>query len=203
MHLLFTQKAPSGALMRYLFLPKYYIKPRMGLMIAMRFINLLMQALHSPYACLSTVNLCLTKDMETQRPQVGVGLLVVRGEEILLGTRKGSHGAGELAGPGGHLELGESIEECALRELKEETGSDLIVKNLGFLCFINLRRYMPKHYAHVHMVAQWESGEPKIMEPDKQEGWGWYPIDDLPQLLFGTMPEAVEAYKTGRKFFEA
>lgn len=138
-----------------------------------------------------------------ERPLVGVGLLVVKGgKEILLGTRKGSHGQGEHAGPGGHLEIGETIEECARRELAEEAGPDIKVKNLGFLCFINLRRYMPKHYAHIHMIAEWESGEPKLMEPDKQEGWGWYGIDDLPRPLFGTMPEAIEAYKTGKNFFE-
>lgn len=138
-----------------------------------------------------------------EKPRVGVGLLVIRNDEVLLGTRKGSHGAGEHAGPGGHLELGETIEQCVHRELAEEAGPDIRIKNLGFLCFINMRKYMPKHYAHIHMIADWESGEPILMEPDKQEGWGWYPISSLPEPLFGTMPEAIEAYKTGKTFFEA
>jgi 8-oxo-dGTP diphosphatase len=90
-----------------------------------------------------------------------------------------------------------------MRELEEEAGPDIRIKNLGFLCFINLRKYLPKHYAHIHMVADWGSGEPSIMEPDKQAGWGWYGIDDLPQPLFGTTQEAVEAYKTGKNFFES
>jgi 8-oxo-dGTP diphosphatase len=138
------------------------------------------------------------------RPQVGVGLLVVKdGGQVLIGTRKGSHGHGEHAGPGGHLELGETIEECALRELAEEVGPDIRVKNLGFLCFINMRRYMPKHYAHIQMVADWDEGEPQVMEPDKQEGWGWYDMNALPSPLFGTTNLAIEAYKTGKNFFEA
>lgn len=137
------------------------------------------------------------------RPQVGVGLLVVRDGDILLGKRKGSHGAGEYGGPGGHLELGETIEECVIRELAEEAGPDLRIKNLGFLCFINMRRYMPKHYAHIHMVAEWDSGEPVNTEPDKKENWEWYDPSNPPQPLFGTLPEAIEAYKTGKNFFEA
>jgi 8-oxo-dGTP diphosphatase len=131
-----------------------------------------------------------------ERPLVGVGLLVVKGEQILLGNRKGAHGAGEYAGPGGHLEHGETIDECVMRELEEEAGPDIRIKNLGFLCFINLRKYLPKHYAHIHMVADWGSGEPSIMEPDKQAGRSEEP-------LFGTTQEAVEAYKTGKNFFES
>jgi len=129
--------------------------------------------------------------------------MIIKNNTILLGSRKSSHGAGEFAGPGGHLEVGESIETCALRELAEEAGPDIRVKNMRFLCFINLKRYLPKHYAHIHMVADWASGDPKVMEPDKQDGWDWYDLDDLPQPLFAAMPEVIEAYKTGRNFFEA
>jgi len=70
------------------------------------------------------------------RPQVGVGLLIVKGNKVLLGKRKGSHGEGEHAGPGGHLELGETIEECVLRELAEEAGPNIKIKNLRFLCLL-------------------------------------------------------------------
>ena len=146
---------------------------------------------------------CYDECMEELRPRVGVGLLIVRGDEILLGKRRGSHGKGEYAGPGGHLELGETVEECIERELKEEAGPDIRIRNLGFLCFINLRKYLPKHYAHIHMSAEWQAGEPIIMEPEKNAGWSWYDIDSLPSPLFGTMSEAVEAFKTGKKFFES
>lgn len=66
--------------------------------------------------------------------RVGIGCFVVDPEnhpgQILLGTRKGSHGAGKLALPGGHLEMNESWESCAAREVLEETN--LTLANLRF-----------------------------------------------------------------------
>jgi 8-oxo-dGTP diphosphatase len=60
--------------------------------------------------------------VQNQRPKVGIGVAVVKKNFILLGKRKGSHGSGDWAFPGGHLEFGETPHECAYRELLEETG---------------------------------------------------------------------------------
>jgi 8-oxo-dGTP diphosphatase len=59
------------------------------------------------------------------RPKVGIGILVFKDGKILLGKRKEAHGKGEYASPGGHLDFGESIEDCAKREVKEEVGIDI------------------------------------------------------------------------------
>jgi len=136
-----------------------------------------------------------------ERPKVGVGLLLIKDDKILLGKRKGAHGAGEYAGFGGHLEGLETFEDGLLRELAEEGGPDIQVKNLRFLSVTNLRKYAPKHYVDIGMVAEWESGEPQIMEPDKIESWEWHDIDNLPAPLFGVIENYVEAYKTGRVYF--
>ena len=129
--------------------------------------------------------------------------MIVKDGKILLAKRISSHGDGEYASPGGHLEHGESIEDCAKRELLEEAGQDMIISDLRFLCFINLRKYSPKHYAHIQMVAEWQSGKPKNTETDIREDWEWYDMNNLPSPLFGTTSYALEAYKTGKNFFEA
>ena len=83
---------------------------------------------------------------EEKMPRVGVGLLIIREYEILLGWRRGSHGAGEYGGPGGHLEFGETPEACIKRELAEEAGKNFVITNIAHLCTTNMLKYMPdKH----------------------------------------------------------
>ncbi len=57
-----------------------------------------------------------------ERPLVGVGVMLVRDGRVLLARRRGSHGDGSYSWCGGHLELGESFEDCAIREVREESG---------------------------------------------------------------------------------
>lgn len=136
----------------------------------------------------------------TSHPRVGVGVLVMKDGKLLLGRRKSAHGAGEYASPGGHLEHLESFEACARREVREETGLELGA--VRFLRVLNLTRYAPRHYVDVSLVAEWKSGEPRVLEPDKVERWDWYPLDALPAPLFGTLPTSVEALRTGQPFWD-
>lgn len=138
---------------------------------------------------------------QEQRPKVGIGVMIVKDGKVLLGKRKGSHGEGQYAWPGGNMEYMESFEECAKRETLEETG--MHIHNIRFLRLMNLKQYAPKHYVDIGLVADWESGEPQIMEPEKTEGWDWYDIDELPQPLFSTIPSYIEAYKTGKNYWDA
>ncbi len=140
-------------------------------------------------------------ETENNRPKVGVGVMVLKNGKVLLGKRKGSHGQGEYAWPGGHLEYMESFEACAKREVEEETGMQ--VGNVKFLRLLNLKAYAPKHYVDIGLMAQWKSEEPKVMEPEKCEGWDWYDMDDLPHPLFGPIESYIEAYKTGRNYWDS
>ena len=65
--------------------------------------------------------------------------------------RKGSHGAGEYALPGGHLEFGESFEQCAERETQEETGLQL--QSVNFAWATNSVFSASKHHVTIFMQA--------------------------------------------------
>ncbi|MEF1166095.1 nucleotide triphosphate diphosphatase NUDT15 [Vibrio campbellii] len=115
--------------------------------------------------------------------RVGVATIILRDGAILLGERIGSHGANTWATPGGHLELGESIEDCAKREVLEETG--LIVDSIEKFTFTNdIFEKEGKHYVTLFVVASSASGEPQVTEPDKCKQWKWCRLDDLPEPLF-------------------
>ena len=116
-------------------------------------------------------------------PQVGVGVLVLRDGRVLLGRRKGSHGAGTWSAPGGRLEFGESLEACARRELLEETGLAVASVELG--PYTNdVFHEAGRHFLTVFALARAAVGEPANLEPDKCEGWDWFRWDALPAPLF-------------------
>jgi 8-oxo-dGTP diphosphatase len=141
------------------------------------------------------------KDATQQYAKVGVGLLLIRDGKVMWGKRKGSHGAGLWGGAGGHLEYGETAQEAILRELAEECGPDVKVKNLRFLCASDFMTHYPKHYVDLGFVAEWVSGEPQVTEPDKLETWAWRDLDDIPENAFAPMIGYIEAYKTGKNYF--
>ena len=136
---------------------------------------------------------------EIQRPKVGVAVMILKEGKVLLGKRKGSHGEGEFAFPGGHLEYMESFEECIKREIAEERGIE--IKNIRFQCLVNLIEYAPKHFVHIGLVADFKSGEPRVLEPDKSESWLFYDMDNLPTPLFKTCKLSIDSYKEGRACF--
>lgn len=115
--------------------------------------------------------------------KVGLAVLVWRDDKIIFFKRRGSHGHGTWSVPGGHLEFGESWEECASREIMEEVGSK--IKNIRLLAATN--DFFPKedkHYITIWMKADWKSGEPRSMEPEKVTNVEWRGLHDLPSPLF-------------------
>jgi 8-oxo-dGTP diphosphatase len=138
--------------------------------------------------------------MPHNQPQVGVGVMIFKDGLVLLGQRKGSHGAGEYAFPGGHLEYLESFEQCAQRETLEECG--VTICHVRFQFVANVQTYAPRHYVHVGLLADWHSGAPALLEPEASGAWDWYALDNLPHPLFEMSRLAVESCKTGRTYYD-
>lgn len=124
--------------------------------------------------------------MSTERPRVGVGVIVMRDGLVLLGRRRGAHGAGTWALPGGHLEFGESVEACAAREVAEETGLGLVALRPGPYAS-DVFDAEGKHYVTLFVVARAAPGEPELREPEKCAGWSWHRWDALPTPLFAPL----------------
>lgn len=121
--------------------------------------------------------------MDQVSPKVGIGAIVIKENKVLLGKRKNSHGDGSWSFPGGHLELFESWENCALRETLEETG--LKIKNIRFAAATNDIFHEEKtHYVTIFMLSEYDSGELKIMEPNRCDEWKWFEWNNLPEPLF-------------------
>lgn len=126
----------------------------------------------------------LSKNKTIQsRPKVGVACFVWKDGKFLMGKRRGAHADGTWSIPGGHLELGESWEEAAAREVLEETG--MKIKNIRFVAATNdIMSGEQKHYVSIWMEADWESGKPIITEPDKLIEHSWKTFKTLPTPLF-------------------
>lgn len=132
-------------------------------------------------------------------PQVVVGVLIRKGEKILLGKRMCGDGVGEYAGPGGRLNFGETLEACALRKVAEETG--VHVTYIRVISFLNALHWSGAHYIDIEVVCDWVSGEPIITEPDAIESWNWYDLNDLPEPLIIGDQKGLEALHTGQMYF--
>ncbi|MBI5228578.1 NUDIX domain-containing protein [Candidatus Micrarchaeota archaeon] len=121
--------------------------------------------------------------MEKKRPFIGIGVIVIRDGRVLLGKRRNAHGEGTWCFPGGHLEFNEEPEAAAERETREETGIQIMNVRRG--PFTNdFFEHEGKHYITLYLIAEWASGEPMVMEPQKCEAWDWFEWDSLPSPLF-------------------
>ena len=131
-------------------------------------------------------------------PRVGVGVVFVRNGKVFLARRRGALGGGTWGSAGGHLEHGETLEDCARREAREEFGVD--VGNLTFLCVSNIIAY-GRHYVDVEFLGDIGGQEPVLMEPEAFDGSGWFPLSSLTVPMFQAMEYALDSLSTGRKYY--
>lgn len=102
------------------------------------------------------------------QPVVGVGVVVLKGDEVLLIRRGRPPKQGEWSIPGGRQEFGETVRECALREVLEETG--ITAGNPELVDVVDLVR-SSGHWTLVDFAADWIAGEPVAGDDAADAKW--------------------------------
>jgi 8-oxo-dGTP diphosphatase len=114
------------------------------------------------------------------RPWIGIGIVVIKGDQVLLCRRGKPPNVGSWTLPGGAQDVGETCEAAARRELLEETG--LTVGELHFCAHVDTIRHdeagrVRFHYTILDFTGLWVAGEP-IAGSDVSEVQ-WAPMDAL------------------------
>lgn len=117
------------------------------------------------------------------RPIVGVGVVVLRGEEVLLIQRGKPPRIGQWSLPGGMQELGETVREAGRREVMEEANVEIEI--LGLIDVIDsIRRDgedgVEFHYTLVDLAAEWRAGEARA--GGDAMGARWVPLAEVDGL---------------------
>ncbi|GAB4455107.1 MAG: NUDIX hydrolase [Bacteroidia bacterium] len=123
--------------------------------------------------------------------KIGCEIFLIQDNTLLLGKRKNCYGEGTWALPGGHLEYGESIIECAKRELKEELGIEgLELRVISIVDNIDERG----HYVHISFLLEQFTGEIQCMEPELCYEWKFFDSANLPQDIFKPHQKILKNY---------
>lgn len=129
--------------------------------------------------------------MNDKKIKVGCEIFLMEKKSLLLGKRKNCYGEGTWALPGGHLEYGESLLQCAQRELKEELG----IEGLEFKLATMVENIDERgHYLHVSFLLKKFLGEIQNMEPDLCYEWKFFTIGNLPQEIFKPHQKILKNY---------
>lgn len=132
------------------------------------------------------------------RPVVGIGVILLRPGEVLLIRRGRPPGEGTWSIPAGTQILGESMEDCARRELVEETG--LSAGRLRYCYHTDIVHQDAEgrvrfHYAIVDFCAAWAGGDPRA--GDDAAAVAWARLDALDG--YGLTPALHEAIAAARQ----
>jgi ADP-ribose pyrophosphatase YjhB (NUDIX family) len=136
------------------------------------------------------------------RPFVGVGVVVLRGDEVLLVQRGKAPNKGQWSIPGGKQRLGETVMQAVHRELLEETG--VKIKQAALLDVVDVimqddNGKIQYHYTLVDYQAEWLSGE--CRSGDDADAVKWVSFDELNSvgLLDKTRDIILKAFSNSTK----
>lgn len=121
--------------------------------------------------------------MSAQKPEAGCGAAICDDTgRLLLIQRLREPEAGAWGLPGGKIDFGEPAMETARREIAEELGIEIEILRLTCIAE-TINQGDGRHWIAPVYEARITSGEPKILEPEKHGGWGWFDCATLPSPL--------------------
>jgi len=111
---------------------------------------------------------------EPAAPVPAVGAVVWKGDRVLLIRRGHPPRQGAWSLPGGRQHMGETVNEAAEREIREETGIAIRVLDVAAVVDIFDRGpdgAVATHYTVVDVVAEWTSGEARAGDDAAEVAW--------------------------------
>ena len=140
--------------------------------------------------------------MTSMHPRVGVGVIILNEDgNILVLRRIGSH-APYYSIPGGALKMGETFEQGAIRELKEECG--IVLKDPKVIAITNnLGTYAQEgvHFISVILLVKKFEGVPTLRETHKHSELLWVDPKHLPEPHFEASKVGVDCF-LARTFYD-
>ncbi|MCX8170133.1 MAG: NUDIX hydrolase [Candidatus Methanomethyliaceae archaeon] len=135
------------------------------------------------------------------RPIIGAGILVIDNGKVLLIKRGNDPNKGLWSIPGGMVGLGESPEEAAIREFKEETGLDAIIEDLLGVFNVVIRDDKGKikyHYVVIDYLGKVIGG---MLKPGSDVlDAKWFEINELSKIqTSATLKKAIELVMKNKK----
>jgi 8-oxo-dGTP diphosphatase len=134
------------------------------------------------------------------RPILAVSLAVFRGDQVLIARRAKAPLRGLYSLPGGVVEIGETLQEAALRELQEEVG--LRAEVLGFNDHVESvvrdEKGVRAHYVIASFVGRWLDGEAQLSEETDSVLW----VNPRESLQAPTTPGLEAILAKARKVME-
>lgn len=136
-----------------------------------------------------------------KKPVVGVGAIILNGDQILLEKRRNSPSRGKWTVPGGLVDLGETAEQAVIREVKEET--ELEVYNPRLVDVVNYisideNGAVLYHYVIIDYIVTSKGGKPKALSDADDLKWvpfsevGEYNLTETFRLFFRRNRQKIE-----------
>jgi 8-oxo-dGTP diphosphatase len=132
------------------------------------------------------------------RPWIGIGVVAFRGDDVLLVRRGKPPRKGEWSIPGGAQHVGETTEQAARRELREEAGIEVGPLALAVVVDAFEKDTAGRtrfHYTIIDFAGEWVSGD--VIAGDDVTEAKWFSPAELPGVTLWS--EAIRAIEEGRK----